>query len=397
MKFKLAKRALTIGWSTINILSGAVFSVLLSVLVIRSCSKELWGSMVEVLLWFGLASHLLNFGNENLLLREFSLMPKDISANWGKSLQARSLLYLMACIVLFFLPIEIGLKLLLLIYLSANFLYSSYDVVIRYKLQFPISVFLETIGFLFIAVFIFFERSDLSLTSLVAVYTGAELLKTAILFVVFKSELKLPSLSINLVYFSLAFPFFILEFTSLLQSKTDLICVTFFLTKEKVAQYQVYINFLLIVQSSAGFVMVPFIKNIYRMKSESVAKLSLQFFGFGAIIAFLSLFFVNSFINYFYHFTIPSLTLIIGTFFIMPIFYYTLVIYQLLKLKKQKTVVILNIVGVIISFTLNIIFITQSKDGISGAILAVAITQWIVLFIYAGIQRKLTSVVPFQA
>jgi O-antigen/teichoic acid export membrane protein len=397
MKFKLAKRALTIGWSTINILSGAVFSVLLSVLVIRSCSKELWGSMVEVLLWFGLASHLLNFGNENLLLREFSLMPKDISANWGKSLQARSLLYLMACIVLFFLPIEIGLKLLLLIYLSANFLYRSYDVVIRYKLQFPISVFLETIGFLFIAVFIFFERSDLSLTSLVAVYTGAELLKTAILFVVFKSELKLPSLSINLVYFSLAFPFFILEFTGLLQSKTDLICVTFFLTKEKVAQYQVYINFLLIVQSAAGFILVPFIKNIYRMKSESVAKLSLQFFGFGAIIAFLSLFFVNSFINYFYHFTIPSLTLIIGTFFIMPIFYYTLVIYQLLKLKKQKTVVILNIVGVIISFTLNIIFITQSKDGISGAILAVAITQWIVLFIYAGIQRKLTSVVPFQA
>jgi O-antigen/teichoic acid export membrane protein len=215
--------------------------------------------------------------------------------------------------------------------------------------------------------------------------------------VVFKSELKLPSLSINLVYFSLAFPFFILEFTGLLQSKTDLICVTFFLTKEKVAQYQVYINFLLIVQSAAGFILVPFIKNIYRMKSESVAKLSLQFFGFGAIIAFLSLFFVNSFINYFYHFTIPSLTLIIGTFFIMPIFYYTLVIYQLLKLKKQKTVVILNIVGVIISFTLNIIFITQSKDGISGAILAVAITQWIVLFIYAGIQRKLTSVVPFQA
>jgi hypothetical protein len=157
MKFKLAKRALTIGWSTINILSGAVFSVLLSVLVIRSCSKELWGSMVEVLLWFGLASHLLNFGNENLLLREFSLMPKDISANWGKSLQARSLLYLMACIVLFFLPIEIGLKLLLLIYLSANFLYRSYDVVIRYKLQFPISVFLETIGFLFIAVFISYQ------------------------------------------------------------------------------------------------------------------------------------------------------------------------------------------------------------------------------------------------
>jgi len=65
------------------------------------------------------------------------------------------------------------------------------------------------------------------------------------------------------------------------------------------------------------------------------------------------------------------------------------VIYHLLKLNKQKSVVIINIVGVIVSMILNLILIPLSKDGISGAILAITITQWVLLFIYAGIQFKL--------
>ncbi len=391
MKFKMAKRVITIGWSTANTMLGAVFSVLLSVEVIRLCSKELWGNMVEVLLWFGLASHLLNFANDSFLLREFSLMPKSISENWAKSLQSRALLFPFVSLVLFCLPIELQLKFLLFAFLAANFLYRSYDVVILFKRQFTVPVILETAGFIFIASYILLDRKNTSLNRLVSAFTAAELCKAIIIFFLFNKEFKMLSVKFNTTYFSLAFPFFLLEITGLLQSKTDLICVTSLLSKDKIAQYQVYINFLLLVQSAAGFVIAPFIRNIYRMKKKSIEKLSWRYFGFGIMLAFGSVFFVNFFLTYFYHFSIPLCTLITGAFFIIPIFYYTIVIYNLFKLNKQKSVVILNIVGIGISAILNLILIPLSKDGISGAILAIAITQWVLLLIYCVIQKKLTT------
>lgn len=389
MKFKVLNRAISIGWSTVNTLSGAVFSVLLSVAVIRLCSKELWGSMVEVLLWFGLVSHLLYFGNNNLLLKEFSLMPQKISANWGKSLQARFWLYLLLCLILLFIPIGLKLKFFLFVYLSANFLYRSYDVVILFKRQFTTSVLLETLGFFMISGYILLQRNSMTINSLVAAYTVAEVCKATAIFFVFSNEIKIPALKFNIAYFPLAIPFFLLEFTGLFQSKTDLICVTYFFSKEKIAQYQVYINFLLVVQSAAGFILLPFAKNIYRMRSETIKKISARLFLSGIVLAIVSIFFVNLFISLFYRFTIPFAALIAGVFFIIPIFYYITVIYQLIKSGKQNSVVIVNIAGIVIAFIFNIILIPNSSNGINGAISAIAITQWIVLCIYFVVQKKL--------
>lgn len=391
MRFKFERRIAAVGWSTVNTLSGAVFSVFLSIEIVRLCSKDLWGSMVEVLLWFGLASHFLGFGNDGLLLKEFSLQPKNMSANWSKSLQARIWLYVLVCSILVFLPVEMRLKFLLLIFLSANFIYRSYDVVILFKRQFMISVLLETLGFILIAIYVWLNFKDVSLNRLLAVYALAELLKAIIIYFLFNREFKIPSFKFNMVYFSLALPFFLLEFTGLLQSKTDLICVTWFLSKVKIAQYQVYINFLLLVQSASGFILAPFIKTIYRMRNESIRKLSIRFFAFGFVLIFPAMFFVDLFVQFFYHFKVEPRTLVIGAFFIMPIFYYIIVIYQLFKMHKQKMVVIINITGVVISFTLNIILIPICRDGINGAIMAIAITQWIVLLMYAAIQRKLKT------
>lgn len=389
MRFKLVNRVLAIGWSTVNTLSGAIFSMLLSVEVIRLCSKELWGSMVEILLWFGLASHMLYFGNRNLLLKEFSLMPQSISEHWGKSLQARFWLYLLACLLLFFIPLEFKLKLLLFTFLSANFLYKSYDVVILFKRQFIVSVLLEAVGFSLIAFYILLQRKDMTLNRLVMAFTIAEIGKTLSVYFFYINEIKLPVFKFNISYFSIALPFFLFEFTGLLLSKTDLICVTYFLSKEKIAQYQVYVNFLLLVQSAAGFILLPFAKNIYRMKSGSAKKLSYKFFGLGVLLAIVAIPLVNFFIVWFYHFTIPFLSLVAGAFFIPPIFYYSITIYQLIKSGRQNSIVLLNIIAIISGFILNIILIPRSSDGISGAIFAIAITQWMLLLIYFTIQKKM--------
>lgn len=211
------------------------------------------------------------------------------------------------------------------------------------------------------------------------------------IYLLFTKEFKLSFTGFEYAYFILAFPFFLMEFTGLLQSKADLICVTFFLSKERIAQYQVYINFLLLLQSSAGFILAPYLKNIYRLKKDSIRKLSVKLLSFGIALAAISTYFISVFIRYFYHFSIPTVTLLLGAFFIIPIFYYITIVYQLLKINRQKIVLFINIAGTIISFILNIILIPHSSDGISGAILAITITQWLLLLMYWSISNFLSK------
>jgi O-antigen/teichoic acid export membrane protein len=50
-------------------------------------------------------------------------------------------------------------------------------------------------------------------------------------------------------------------------------------------------------------------------------------------------------------------------------------------------VLIINIIGAVIAFVLNMVLIPTSKNGISGAMDAIAITQWLLLVMSLVINR----------
>ena len=103
---------------------------------------------------------------------------------------------------------------------------------------------------------------------------------------------------------------------------------------------------------------------------------------------------VRFFLVFFYHFTVSRWAIIAGIFFTIPVFYYITIVYKLLRADKQYTVVLVSIPGTGISLLLNIIFIPLSPDGISGAIVAIAITQWLLLCIYRFIEMRYIRFIP---
>jgi O-antigen/teichoic acid export membrane protein len=343
--------------------------------------------MVEIMLWMGLASHLLYWGNKDFLLREFSLEPMHAHKHWEKSMHGRVWLFFVVLVIPLLLPIDFKLKLLLPVLLGARFLYESYDVIILYKKKFITSILFESVGFIVIAGYVLFFRDEATLNRLVAAYTGAEIIKAAGMYIIFHKEFPLKKIGFHSAYYSAALPFFLLGFTGLIQSKVDLMCVTFFLPKDQIAQYQVYVNFLLLVQASSDFLLAPFVKNLYRLKRTSIMKLSARLLVVGIMTAAIAIPTINVIIQVFYHFTLPTMALLTGGLFVIPIFYYSPITYYLLRLREQRSVLIINIIGAVIAFVLNMVLIPTSKNGISGAMDAIAITQWLLLVMSLVINR----------
>ena len=231
-------------------------------------------------------------------------------------------------------------------------------------------------------------HEQITLNRLVFAFACAEAIKALGMYIIFSKEFPIKKLQFHKEYFVSALPFFLLGFTGLFQSKVDLICVTFFLPKEQIAQYQIYINFLLLIQATTSFILSPFAKNIYRLKRDSIMKIALRLFMIGIICAGIAIPAVDIIVKTFYHFTLPKIALISGGLFVIPIFYYSPIIYYMLKLNGQRKIVIINCFGIVIAFLFNMVLIPLSTNGISGAMDAIAITQWILLIICLITGRK---------
>ncbi len=385
MRYKSTKRLFHIGLNTINNLLNPAINILMSIVIIRFCSKELWGQVVGIMLWVGIITHIASFGNKDFLLREFSLSPFQSAIKWKESLSSRFLIIL--CSIPFFLLLHLSLNIFLCVVILAffRFIYQSYDPIIIYKNWFHLSIILELISFISIVSLILFFDCKISFSGLILLYTIIESLKTITLGLLLRNDFS-PSFKSKpmLSYFRLSFPFFILNFTGMLASKIDLVCVNHFLSKSDVASYQVLINFLLIIQASSNFILIPFVKNLYRLKKQIILKLSFKLFLIGILITSIGIVLLKFFLRQIYHIDLDLSTMFIGGLFTLPIFYYSPIIYLLFKMNRQNLVIGINLSAILFSFLLCVFLIPSYQ--IFGAILSIAITQWLVLLTYLYFQ-----------
>ena len=93
---KYRRRAGLIIANSFNSLLVPVFGIVVSLLVVRLTSVELWGMFVEVMIWAQLAAMVVGWGNKEFLLRAFSRQPAQMAVRWQSSLVTRSALLLPA-------------------------------------------------------------------------------------------------------------------------------------------------------------------------------------------------------------------------------------------------------------------------------------------------------------
>ncbi len=173
----------------------------------------------------------------------------------------------------------------------------------------------------------------------------------------------------------------------MLQSKTDLYSVAYFLDDNEVGSYQVIINLFIYVQTFSYVILIPFVKNVYRLPLEKVQKISRRLFAAGVGIAAPALGAIYFVLTLLYQIEIAPGFLAWGAFFVLPIFYYLPKIYTLFKNEYQNKVLLTNIFGILSNLILNIILILYF--GMIGAIAASASAQWIMLIAYFFYERTL--------
>jgi O-antigen/teichoic acid export membrane protein len=179
-----------------------------------------------------------------------------------------------------------------------------------------------------------------------------------------------------------SFSFFLLLFTSLLGSRADQINASLLLNTTEIGSYQILMNFVLILQASSNFILQPFLKNIYRLKFVLIQKIALRLFLIGIPLAAFGVLLIHVTLFYIYQIEFDPLILLLGYLFVLPMFHYSPYIYYLFKLDKIKPVILFNIGGSLVLFSISILLFHFYKSGIFSLLLSATLVQWMLLFIY---------------
>jgi len=383
---KYRKRFSLIGSYSFQTMMLPLGNFIIAFFVIRLKGIELWGEFVYFMIIITLTDFILAWGQREYLLREFSRNPSGIAMDWQKSVMNRLPLVFISLLVLILLDFSIENKIIICFWLLSLFLYKSYDILVLYKKQFSFIIKVEVISLIIFIVPLFLSVEFLDLTALLLLYTITSIIKTGMVMFYYHKDV-FPWLYVKLdpAFLKTSLPFFLPAFLGFIQSKTDLYCVAYFLSKKEVGEYQILITFLFYLQIFASLLITPFIKNIYRLPDSSLQKLIRSLFRTGVIISIPAIIIVRFILSHYYHFELTLDIFIIGYFYVIPFYLYLVKIYQYFKKNMQIKVVYITILTTGINLILSLILI--KRLGIKGALIASTISQWVVLGLLFTIYR----------
>lgn len=360
-----------------------------ALIVIQSHGEELWGGFIKVFVVVSLSSNIINWGNRDFLLRQFAAEPGNTSASFWESLISRSSLLVVGGVFLFFL-FDPEIRYWCVTWLMAHFLYQSLDVFIVYHRRFLTSAFVELAGLAAILLSCFFW--PLSVTFLIMIFALSFVLRTGLLLLSLPrtiwSSVGSP-LENYLFFYKKAKWFFLIGFSGLLQSRIDLYTISVLLTDEEVGKYQIMISLLILVQTTAGFIMTPFSINLMRQPYSKMKLICQKMMGIGIVICTVGVLTCFMALRWLYGIQLPSSYLVWSFLLVFPIFSYLTWIYYLYGLNLEKLVMRWNFIGAVVNLIITIILI--SPFGILGALISSALVQCGLSIVFPLIVRSLNK------
>ncbi|HRF97613.1 MAG TPA: hypothetical protein PLZ51_20540, partial [Aggregatilineales bacterium] len=146
-RLKWRKRAVSVALNSAQNLLMPALNIMISALVIRLASRDLWGQFVSALITAQLIAHVLAWGNKEYLLRHFSKHPNSIASAFWAVFIPRLTLFLAICPIL--LIIDGGI--LHIFWIFPLFIAQSFEVMVVFRRHFAFAVVLEmmlTVGML---------------------------------------------------------------------------------------------------------------------------------------------------------------------------------------------------------------------------------------------------------
>ncbi|MCX6170769.1 MAG: hypothetical protein NTX65_15625 [Ignavibacteriales bacterium] len=360
---------------------------LVSLFVIKYSSFMTWGELVSYLIIFNLGAQLIGWGSKQYLLREFAVDPANVGINWFENLKARFPLLIFFSLVVLLIDIPGNIKVILITWQSILFISRSFEVLILFFIRMRIFLILEIILSFLLLGTLFYLQKSITIQFVLILLALNESIRLIVYAFHFRKSLKFKfSFSLNYKILSAGFIFFILGTIGMLQTRLDLYFVALLLPKTELAIYQILINYIILIQAATGFVIQPFLKEIYRMNQASLSKFSLKFTLTGLLASIpitLSLAFV---LQKLYVINLSLQMIILVFIYIVPIFYYTIRVYLLYKIKKESLILVSGITVLLLSIPLNYYLI--SILGLTGALISGVAGELLTLMFYFYFENK---------
>lgn len=355
---------------------------LISYFVVRFNSEAAWGEVVEYLIFVNLSILFFNWGQNTYLLRVFSQNVQKIAIAWQESISSRLMLLLFVQFVAgYFFLINSWSLLPLCIWLLGTFIVRSFDPLHIYTRKLKGAVSVEGIGLVLTFLILWINRNTLGLELILYLYALLSILK-AVLYAFFYRKLVLEDFQwrFNWAFLKGAFPFFIPAMIGFIQSRIDLYGVAYYLPKDTLGAYQVFFKVLSLFILGNRIIVSPFLKNIYRMPSKGLQRMSRLMFWVGILgtAPVIFIFYYLLPLVYGIHFSVWMY--LMGYLVVVPFFGYAIQTHHLIKIKEEKQLVWVFLAAAIANLGCNYWLIPDY--GALGAISSTAIVQWLMFVVF---------------
>ena len=263
-----------------------VSNIAVSILVVRWFSAELWGGYVEHLLVVSLALTVVHWGSKDYLSKQFSKAPKNISLDLQRSMVGKVLLLLVLSFILGLIPLPGLEKDLILAWIWSRAFWQFFESLNTYRRLFFQVAMVEVVLVLGMIGCIF--QFEVSIRLLLSLFIGMDVMKLMV-YSFFNRSYLWPWRGDEgwKSFFRESFPFFLLTLSSLAASRADVYLLSLWEEAQTLAQYQIITNFIQYAHLLATAIMLPFLKNIFRLQFASIQELEKRFIGLGVILGVL--------------------------------------------------------------------------------------------------------------
>lgn len=383
----IVRRALMVAENTARNLAAPAANLAVSYVVISAASPELWGRFAVLLVVVGLCVHLLAWGNKEYLLRAMSADPGSVAALWQSSLLTRSLglpAILLALAAFGFAPGELAW---LAGWIVLAFVFQSLDVVVLYAHRFRLAIAAETAGLATTLALILGRGATLDEGGVIAAWVAGVLVKTTVLLAGSAPTIGdgwSPQVDVRHIRETL--PFVLLGLSGLLQSRIDLFAMAFLAEPADMGRYQVTIGIYIALQAIAGFVVTPFVRELYQRSDAETRAVAPRLTAGGAMVAVVSAPAVWFVLNGLYDFDFSWTVFAVGALLVVPVYGYLPRVYLLYKHGRERTVVLVSLLGAAVNLVLAVALIP--RWSIMGGLTAAAASQWLTLVCYEILARN---------
>lgn len=378
-----------LGNSLYQLLPGLVNQVL-AFFVIKQSGATTWGQVVALQLVYYIAAHLVSWGNKDYLLVQFSKHPAKINHYLKQSTLTRALVLLLPTILFVVVYYPFQTAIYLAGWIVLRFIAQAMEAVIIYEKSFSLALRSEAAAFVLLLFGLTFWHHNLSFQDALLLVLLSHFGRVVWLMQSLLSRLKGLSLKqFELPHLWVSIPFLLMGLIALLQLKTDLYVMNELSTKSIVGRYQVLMSFVAMFLAIPGFIINPFIKNVYRLQASQLKSLQYKFIGLGLMISVLATPMLWAVMYYVYQLNFSAVTYVLIAVLMCLPFVYAFDLYKLYKANAQNKVLLVSAFGIAIIFLSCLMFIPHWP--INGALIAQLLAQIFLVLLLKHHAAKLHS------